>query len=363
VAKPDETLWRLEEHSRAKHQILASYLGAWLPIMSKWNARLVLVDGFAGPGRYVDGEDGSPLIMLKAFLEHDQRDLITAELIYLFIEERKDRVLHLERELAKLTLPEQIRVQVVQGAFEETFRELLEEIQERRQTLAPTFAFIDPFGYTGASMDLAGQFLQFQQCEILVYMPLPWIVRFIGRSGQGAAMSSLFGSEEAWRPAIDMSGEERKDFLHDLFREQLKNEAGVKYVRSFEIVTRRGAGGYHLFFGTGHEKGLDRMKSAMWRIDPQEGRRFRDSTSSDQLVLLEPEPDLGPLATAISSRFGGDAFTIEELERFALVDTPFLPTHVRSVLRPLEESDRLEVLSERKRRRTYPSGTRMRLVS
>jgi three-Cys-motif partner protein len=79
MPQPKEMLWKLEEHSRAKHAILRRYLGGWLPVMSKWNSRLVLVDGFAGPGRYVGGEDGSPLIMLKAFLDHTRRDLIDAE--------------------------------------------------------------------------------------------------------------------------------------------------------------------------------------------------------------------------------------------------------------------------------------------
>ena len=134
-------------------------------------------------------------------------------------------------------------------------------------------------------------------------------------------------------------------------------------MRSFEIVTKSGTGGYHLFFGTGHPTGLDRMKTAMWRIDPREGRRFRDSTDSDQLVLLEPEPDLAPLETAIRTRFGDGEFTIEDVETFVLVGTPFLPTHVRRVLKPLEQSNELVVLSARKRRGTYPDGTRMQLVS
>jgi three-Cys-motif partner protein len=359
----DDTLWDLEDHSRAKHEILKTYLFAWLPIMSKWNGRLVLVDGFAGPGRYKGGEDGSPLIMLKAFLEHDHRSKIDAELIYLFIEERTDRIAHLEKEIECLKLPNQVKVEVVNGVFEEEFRDLLDDVQRREANLAPTFAFIDPFGYTDASMDLAGEFLQFERCEILVYMPLPYVVRFVGRKGQEGAMTSLFGSEDAWRPAIDLKGEERKAFLHDLFRDQLKMVGGVKYVRSFEIITKSGTGGYHLFFGTDHEKGLERMKSAMWRIDPQEGRQFRDSTVSAQLVLLAEDPDLQPLQDAFEKHFGKKAFSIQEAERFALIDTSFLPSHVRSVLKPLEEDGRLQVLTPRKMKRTYPAGTKMRIVS
>lgn len=173
MPKPDDTLWELEQHSRAKHVILRTYLDAWLPIMSKYNRRLVLVDGFAGPGRYKGGERGSPLIMLDAFLEHEYRDRIDAELVYLFIDERADRVEHLEKEIAALSLPDQVRVQTVRGAFEDVFRETLGSLQEGGQELAPAFAFIDPFGYSDAPMDLTEQFLGFERCEVLIYMPLP----------------------------------------------------------------------------------------------------------------------------------------------------------------------------------------------
>jgi hypothetical protein len=49
--------------------------------MSTYNARLVLVDGFAGPGVYEGGEPGSPILMLRAFLDHAYRDRIRAELV------------------------------------------------------------------------------------------------------------------------------------------------------------------------------------------------------------------------------------------------------------------------------------------
>jgi three-Cys-motif partner protein len=50
MAKPKTPLRDADEHTLAKHDILREYLEAWLPIMSKWNRRLLLIDGFAGPG-------------------------------------------------------------------------------------------------------------------------------------------------------------------------------------------------------------------------------------------------------------------------------------------------------------------------
>jgi hypothetical protein len=229
--------------------------------------------------------------------------------------------------------------------------------------LAPTFAFIDPFGYTGAPMELTASIMQFNRCEVLMYVPLPFVNRFVELSDQEPAMTNLFGTDE-WKGAWKLEGRERLDFLRELFQRRLTEEGGIEYVRSFEIITKGGRTGYDLFFATGHEIGLNAMKRAMWSLDPTEGRKFRDATESGQQVLIEEAPDFASLKQAMREHFGNDAFTIDDAERFALVSTPFLPTHIRkAVLVPAETQDELEVLTGRKKRNTYPKGTRMRFVS
>jgi three-Cys-motif partner protein len=114
MAKPIETVWQIEDHTKAKHRILRGYLDAWLPIMSTHNGRLVYIDGFAGPGVYAGGEPGSPIIALNAFLEHTHRHRITAELVYAFIEENENRVNQLKKEVDKLRsqLPANVKVEL-----------------------------------------------------------------------------------------------------------------------------------------------------------------------------------------------------------------------------------------------------------
>src|SRR5262245_65441693 len=67
---PRDTIWPLQPHTAAKHRILRCYLDAWLPIMGSWNGRILIVDGFAGPGVYSGGEEGSPIIALRALMDH-----------------------------------------------------------------------------------------------------------------------------------------------------------------------------------------------------------------------------------------------------------------------------------------------------
>jgi len=198
----------------------------------------------------------------------------------------------------------------------------------------------------------------------LIYVPLLFIARFLSRPEQEKALTTLFGTDE-WKAARDVKGEERLLLLHDLFQAQLKRECRLDYVRSFEIVTAHKNSGYHLFFGTKHELGLQKMKESMWRIDPSEGQRFADSTSREQMTLFELKPDTKPLGRAMRAHFGDGSFSIEDAERYALIQTPYLPSHVRTrTLKPLEVARELEIVQARDGRKfgTYPPGTRMRFV-
>jgi three-Cys-motif partner protein len=51
--------------------------------------KVAYLDGFAGLDQYEGGEDGSPIIALKAALDHSAR--ITGQVIFVFVEEKQDR--------------------------------------------------------------------------------------------------------------------------------------------------------------------------------------------------------------------------------------------------------------------------------
>src|SRR6266511_1485372 len=103
MSRIPDTRWSIPEHTRAKHIILRRYLDAWFPIMATQSQRLVYIDGFAGPGRYADGDDGSPIIALKAALA--QPRLQATELVFLFIELDPVRKANLDEEVTRLGLP------------------------------------------------------------------------------------------------------------------------------------------------------------------------------------------------------------------------------------------------------------------
>jgi three-Cys-motif partner protein len=308
--------------------------------------RLLLVDCFAGPGRYATGEKGSPLIMLDALLSHRSlEDLAGVKFIFFFIESDKRRVEHLRREVAGLgRLPHNIEVAIEHGEFESVFSSVIDPIVEKGAHLIPTFAFIDPFGYASASMSVTGRLLDFPRCETLFFLPMSFIHRFVGRKGQEIALDSLFGTDE-WREAIPLNGEARTIHLLGLFERQLQQSREVEYVRSFQLRTQDGRD-YRLVFGLGHQKGLEIAKDAMWSVDPVAGTSYTATTESGQEVLFGPDEtvDTAPLLAELRSRFGADWFTIDQADRCTLVDTPFRKAHLRRrTLLPAEREGSLEV--------------------
>ena len=132
---PDNLLPEKELHTDAKHKIFRSYLDAWLPIMSSTNRRVLYIDGFAGPGRYRDGDDGSPIIALKSALERPRP--ITSEVDFIFIEAEPNNARYLEQLVLGMELPPNFKWRVVPSKFDETLAELITYMDAQRATLVP----------------------------------------------------------------------------------------------------------------------------------------------------------------------------------------------------------------------------------
>ncbi len=373
---PDETIWTIDQHTKAKHELLRRYLGAWFPILasSGWNRRVLFLDGFAGPGVYADGEPGSPLIALSTLVSHSAFERLTAtEFAFLFVEADAARFASLKLELERFwaTLPggqpPNVRVHLFNEEFAAVAEEIVGHTREQKMRLAPTLAFIDPFGWSGVPLGLIAELLSFEKCEVLFNFMFDSVNRFVADERPGVArhFAELFGTDEAeHQAAASLSGEERKNFLRDLYMRQLHDVGGFTYVRSFELMdVERGRTAYFLMFGTRHHKGLEVIKDAMWALDPVSGVRFT-GFAGDQQMLFETQPNMASLRAAILEQFAGMTASVEEIERFVIEETDYKTTqYKRAVLKELEEDGVIFCGSQRQRRLTYPPGTILRFPS
>jgi three-Cys-motif partner protein len=284
MSGPKTVVWALDEHTRAKHEILRRYLQGWLPIMTTYNGKIVFIDGFAGPGEYAGGESGSPIIAIDTFLNHSHQKIRDKEVIFLFIEQDKARCKHLEMLLSKRAqrhlFPTKSTYHVLQGNFNATMDDLLTGIEDKQASLAPTFAFIDPFGFSHTPMSTIKRLMDHPKCEVLITFMYEEINRFLtaNYTNKETYYNELFGTTE-WKDIVQvalsnkalntkLSSKDRATMIHDLYQRQLKMVAGARYVRSFRMRNKHNSTDYFLFFATNNLLGMDKMKCSMCSVDP-----------------------------------------------------------------------------------------------
>jgi three-Cys-motif partner protein len=358
----DPKRWAMAAHTRAKHLILEKYLAAWFPILSKYNGRILYIDGFAGRGRYDDGSEGSPQIAMHTLLNHPilpQRP--NCEFLFMFIEKNKRNADALEAELEALeatgVIPANVKWGIVNASFDDHMRGLVEQAKLQGRNLAPTFAFIDPFGYTRFPMELLVEIARNPRTELFINFMVGFVQRFIGRDGQQAPIAELYGMEvdEVLKGVVE--GTQRIEQLVEVYMHAIKQQTGLKHLQRFFMVNNTGNVSYALVHATNHPLGLTKMKAAMWAADPIEGHSFSDRVD-DVDVLFVPDPDLTLLKALMRAHFKGrSGVGAQEVREWTELNTPFRDKHANSVLSIFEKSGVIDVHRPKGSRQFGPAVT------
>ncbi|WP_445150493.1 three-Cys-motif partner protein TcmP [Baekduia sp. Peel2402] len=330
-------MWDLDDHTEKKHVLLGRYLSRWVPIFQHGHGKtdnLVFVDGFAGPGIYSGGQPGSPVVMLKTYL-NAQRQPDTV-LHCFFVEQSPKRHEELERQIEGFR-SDKIKIETFLGDYSEHY----ETIKSRIATLGKStavFAFLDPFGGV-EDPDMAVEMTVRSRSEALVYLPVGMFgARFLENPNMQRTLTAIFG-DERWRVLVGKTPAERTLGLMDLYEARLK-EGGPGaprfYVERFMMRPGNpGANRYCLFFATKHRRAVEAMRDAMWHVDPANGRQFDPREPSDPgLELWKPE-----LAARLRERFpNGTTFDFDDAWQYVVDEVPpFDKKRLTAVLKHLRD--------------------------
>ncbi|MBC7113959.1 MAG: three-Cys-motif partner protein TcmP [Candidatus Methanomethyliales bacterium] len=355
----NETLWEIDEHTKAKHTILDKYLKAWFPILSKKSSTLVYIDGFAGPGEYKGGEPGSPIIALKAALEHKHKDKFK-KIAFWFIECRDDRCEHLRNKIASLgDLPSNFHVEVTCGRFDEELSKILDELEREGASLNPTFCFVDPFGYTETGgPKILGKILKFPKCEVL----LTYMVGFMDRGAYDPDKCKTicrewdFSEEDINKIINTKSMESREMQWIDALKNKLIKASGsdLRHL-AFCVKGYNNRTLYYLVYFTKHIKGIEVMKEAMFKTGKTGQYKFSDYNFK-QTNLLDYSNELwqNECADIIYEHFRGSIQKTEDVKNWVILETPYIWRS--GILIKLEEEGKITRVIGRPRRFTYPDN-------
>ncbi len=352
MAVPKETIWELDDHSVAKHKILEGYLKAWFPIISRYNNVINYIDGFAGPGIYSKGEPGSPIIALNVANSHTTD--LKGKINFVFIDEREDRTQNLNEKLKKLSVKSNFSIDVETGKFHEVIDEALGFLEKEGKILAPTFVFIDPFGFSGIPAEIIGKLLAIPRVEVFINFSVDSINRFVSTEEGKKHIKELFDADGIDEIINNYSQDRIRD-LRDLY--QIKLETLSKFVRYFEMRNADNRPIYYLFFATNNELGHLKMKEAMWRVDKEGDFKFSDATNPDQTVLFEKEDFSEDVFKLVKEKFSTGKIDVEILQKFVENETAYLVKHLNQALRYAEKNSLIDVEPEKKNGKKRKSGT------
>lgn len=372
---------QMAPHTKAKHSILERYLKGWFPIMSRWNGKIVYLDGFSGSGIYNDGSPGSPIIALRVARDHFQRSAMrSGEKIFYFVEKDPATFATLnsviETEFGRRVgearcekLQENFRVYTENGDFNIELAKVLDGIERDKSSLAPTFAFIDPFAYS-LNMEVISRILAYPRCEVFLTFMVGFLNRFIFADEHLEPIKRTFGiDEDRVRNIREIADEsERETELGKILIEILKSRIPVGtdcYWLSFKMLDQQNRSLYWLVYFTKNKKGMQVMKDSMFEIGGQGEYRFSDFyfDAKQKRILDYSTEEHWPTQAAryLYQKLRGRTMGIDQVKDFVLLQTPYI--YRAKILNKLEDEKKIDVSLDRRRTRgTYPPGSLIRFL-
>ena len=365
----DELVWEISPHTAAKHSILKKYIQAWAPILGQGpnNGRLIYIDGFAGPGEYKGGEDGSPIIVLKAIKEHKlSNNFKGTEFLNIFIEKNSKRAKNLEKAIEERvgTLPTWIKLEVINGEFNAKLKSILDEIKNAGGRLAPCFCFVDPFGWSDIDYDVLSNIMQYEKAELLITFMAGYVERFVFDPKHIPSLERLYS--ESQLENIKNSGKD-ENLVTKYFLENLKRKISdilpksELFTISFSIYNSQNRLEYHLIYLTKNCKGLEVMKRAMLESAKDGSYTFRDfDFDPNQKTMIDysqqkvwVDEASAECYNILLSKFGKNTnIPIDQVKNVITCYTKWV--YNKDILVKLEESNKIRVIIERRKKGTYP---------
>jgi three-Cys-motif partner protein len=340
-----------KEQSKVKTEIVTKYFDAWSSIMSTRAGSMNYIDLFSGPGRYEDGSESTPLLIIKKIIGSEK---LRNSVATLFNDANKDYTEQLQKEIDALENVEELayKPNVINMEIGEEIVELF-----KKKRLAPTLAFIDPFGYKGLTSELIGSLIKDWGSDCIFFFNYNRINMGIRNPIVEDHMNAIFGEDraEALRERVgNLSPEERELTIVNELAASLSNNR-ANYVLPFRFIDEnKNKTSHYLVFVSKHVLGFTIMKEIMWKSSTS----HEDNVASfsyipvkhlpkrtyEQLdLLLEYTRPLDELGIELKKIFKGRTLTVQDIFDMHHVGKPFVKANYKEALRRLEEDGEIIV--------------------
>ena len=258
-----------KEQSLVKSTIVAKYFDVWSTVIINTQKRypqhsqkIAYIDLFAGPGRYDDGSQSTPLkILTNAIKKPD----LCERLVAIFNDKDENNSKTLSKTIEEIPGIEKLKHKP-QIDNQEVGEEIVSKFES--MNLVPTLFFVDPWGYKGLSLRLVNSVLKDWGCDCLFFFNYNRINMGLSNPFVKEHMDALFGQDRAdeLRPKlVPTSPKERELMIVEELCQAIKSY-GSRYTLPFRFKDSKGKRtSHHLIFVSKHFRGYEIMKDIMSR--------------------------------------------------------------------------------------------------
>lgn len=325
----------LDEHSRAKHDVLRTYVERYLEILCRrygiTHFKITLVDGFAGGGQYEGGEPGSPLILLQAVesaeakINDFRQKKMTVDAHYYFIEKRKKTFQTLSRVLQQSRYKDEIgkTIFLKNGLFEDYVDIIIENVKKRNpRGGGRVIFFLDQTGHSQVYPQTIRDIVQkIPHAEFIITISADYLIDFISDKHslfkdkvQDLGLDQYLNVEEISRIKTEKQVDWRY-IIEAKLSVAWQQATGAHYFRPFLIEPEYTHRGYWLLHLSPHPTAHDAMTDIHW----EKGNYFRHYGGGlgIDIFAYKPQPnnELGGLSFTETFQRSNMEILMEELPR------------------------------------------------
>ncbi len=280
---PNEPPPRLEEHTRAKLNVLRRYLSAYIDRLNKSplpdHFKLDLVDGFCGGGTFTDDAgivSGSPLIMLeeakaaRARLNEGRTKPLTVDCKFYFVDKEQAHIDHLKGVLAERHHGmDEGSIVVRQGTFQETLPSILEEIGTRRPRAGRSVFLLDQTGFAQVGLSLVETILNtLPRAEVILTFAADALINYLADTPAivKAVAPLELSTEQITDLVRDRNSHVGRAFVQRTLRPHILARTGATYDTPFFIRPERSRRSLWFLHLSKHPTARDVMVQQHWAI-------------------------------------------------------------------------------------------------
>lgn len=333
----------VKDQSNIKKEIVLKYFQAWALIMRKRSKKLGYIDLFAGPGKYDDGTESTPIAIMRLILSNEE---YRQKFVTVFNDKNKKYIDRLKSEIYKLENINSLK-------YKPVFLNLEMNIDTSNiffgRSLIPSLIFIDPWGYKGVTQKLIHSLTKDWGCDAILFFNYNRIRAGIRNPLVEQHMINLFG-EKHYSNLIKKLSESNDIDKESLIINEFSvamNDIGIDYVLPFRFRSEsKEDTSHYIIFLSKSFTGYNIMKDIMASLSSDKTQGVASfeyiPTKDPQLSLLymysTPLDDLGD---ELLKLYAGKSIQFSKLFFEHSRNRPFTKKNYRDIISKLEEEGKI----------------------